>query len=206
MTADLLCLVADKNMEAAVSGLLSRPRALGIRPVAREMMVHPERDPGCFHSGVEFLRGLRSRSEHALVLLDLAWQGVPADSGPEVETQLEERLARGGMDGWAKAVVIEPELEAWVFSDSSHVQTALGWATGSTGLRDALETQGLWPAQAHKPPDPKMAMEWALRKARMPRSSSIYRQLAATVGTKKCTDRAFVRLRGLLRDWFPDGQ
>ena len=41
MTADLLCLVADKNMEAAVSGLLSRPRALGIRPIARELMVPP---------------------------------------------------------------------------------------------------------------------------------------------------------------------
>lgn len=28
---DLVCLVADKNIEAAMAGLLARPRALGIR-------------------------------------------------------------------------------------------------------------------------------------------------------------------------------
>ena len=203
MTADLLCLVADKNMEAAVSGLLSRPRALGIRPIARELMVHPERDPGCFHNGVEFLRGLRSRAEHALVLLDLAWQGVPAESASELEGQLETNLARAGMTDWARAVVIEPELEAWVFGRSRHIPTALGWPESSEGLRSALAANGLWPAEDHKPPDPKAAMEWALRRVAIPRSSSIYRQLAVKVGTKKCTDRAFVRFRTLLQNWFP---
>ena len=203
MTIDLLCLVADKNMEAAVSGLLSRPRALGIRPIARELIIHPEHDSGCFHKGVEFLRGLRSRTQHALVLLDLAWQGVPAESASELEGQLETNLARAGMKDWARVVVIEPELEAWIFGRSPHIPTALGWSESSKGLRSALTADGLWPAEDHKPPDPKAAMEWALRRAAIPRSSSIYRQLAAKVGTKKCTDRAFVRFRGLLQDWFP---
>ena len=30
---DLFCLVADKNMEAAVSSLLDRPESLGIRSI-----------------------------------------------------------------------------------------------------------------------------------------------------------------------------
>ena len=203
MTIDLLCLVADKNMEAAVSGLLSRPRALGIRPIAPELLIHPEHDPGCFHDGVEFLRGLRARADQALIVLDLAWQGVPAESASELEGQLETNLAQAGMEDWARAVVIEPELEAWVFGRSKHVPATLGWPESSEGLRSALTAGGLWPTEEHKPPDPKAAMEWALRRVAIPRSSSIYRQLAAKVGTKKCTDRAFVRFRGLLQDWFP---
>lgn len=203
MTVDLLCLVADKNMEAAVSGLLSRPRALGIRPIAPELIIHPEHDPGCFHDGVEFLRGLRSRAEHALVLLDFAWQGVPAESASELEDQLEMNLARAGMKDWARAVVIEPELEAWVFGRSRHISTELGWPAGIEELRSALTSNGLWPTEDHKPPDPKAAMEWALRRVAIPRSSSIYRQLAVKVGTKKCTDRAFVRFRQVLQQWFP---
>ena len=31
---DLVCVVADKQIRAAVSGLLERPAALGIRPIA----------------------------------------------------------------------------------------------------------------------------------------------------------------------------
>ena len=39
---DLVVLVADKNIEAVVSGLLARPEALGIRPVNYDC--NPQRD------------------------------------------------------------------------------------------------------------------------------------------------------------------
>ena len=201
--AHLLSLVADKNMAAAISGLLLRPEALGIMPVDHEVIVHPERDPGCFHHGPEFLRGMRSRARHGLVVLDHAWRGVPADSGPELESQLEDRMARAGLLDWAKAVVIEPELEAWVFSGSRHVSEQLGWAGRNPCMREWLERRGHWPSIEHKPPDPKAAMERVLRKSRTPRSSSIYRELAAKVSTKNCQDRSFVRFRQILREWFP---
>lgn len=203
MTVDLLCLVADKNMQAAISGLLARPESLGIRAIECRLETHPRRDPGCFHEGAEFLRGQRWEAEHAMVVLDHAWAGVPADSASSLEDLLEGRLGRAGIEGWAKAVVIEPELEAWVFSESVHVVRALGWTDRSPGLRQALSSESLWPDDCHKPPDPKAAMEWALRRARVPRSSSIYGDLASTVSTRNCTDRAFVRFRGLLQDWFP---
>jgi len=38
---DLVVLVADKNIEFAVKGLLSRPRALGVRPITSDFFVHP---------------------------------------------------------------------------------------------------------------------------------------------------------------------
>ena len=51
---DLVILAADKDMEHAPSGLLARPRALGIRPIAFDVFVHPEHDPGCaLRGGIE---------------------------------------------------------------------------------------------------------------------------------------------------------
>ena len=129
--------------------------------------------------------------------------GVPADTADEVERMLEARLKRDGLGDWARAVVIEPELEAWVFAGSPHVAAVLGWESRSPDLQEALADQSLWPAGAAKPDDPKKAMEWVLARARIPRSSSIYRELAQKVSTQSCTDRAFRRLRGLLQDWFP---
>ena len=43
---DLIILVADKNMEFAVRGILTRLEALGIRDITYDLYVHPERDPG----------------------------------------------------------------------------------------------------------------------------------------------------------------
>ena len=203
MTADLLCLVADRNMSAAVAGLLSRPESLGIPSIAHRLQTHPRHDPGCFHEGADFLRAQQSEAAHALIILDHDWDGAPADSGLELEDLLEGQFAQAGIDGWARAVVIEPELEAWIFSGSIHVAEALGWTSRSPGLREALASQGLWPVDCRKPPDPKEAMEWALRQVRVPRSSSIYGEVASKVSTTNCTDRAFVRFRQILQEWFP---
>ena len=42
---DLVVLVADKDMEHALKGLLGRPRALGIREIEADIRVHPRHDP-----------------------------------------------------------------------------------------------------------------------------------------------------------------
>ena len=200
---DLVCLVADRQIEATISTLLDRPRALGIRPITKEILRHPESDPGCYERPTDLLRGYRNEVERALVVLDHAWKGVPATSGPELEILIEARLSREGMAGWAVPVVIEPELETWVFSASSHVDKVLGWQGRSPALREALETHRLWKPEDPKPADPKAALEWAVRQAGKRRDTPIYRELARRVSTRRCQDRAFLRLRNLLQDWFP---
>ena len=201
---DLVCVVADRQIEATISALLDhRTHALGIRPITREMLRHPERDSGCYWRPADLLRGYRNQVKRALVILDLDWDGAPAASGAELEFQIEERLSREGMGGWAAPVVIEPELEAWVFSASPHVDRELGWQGRSPALREALETHGLWKPGEPKPADPKAALDWAVRKVGRRRDTPIYRELAQKVSTKRCRDRAFLRLGNLLRDWFP---
>ena len=201
---DLVCLVADKSMQAAVSGLLDRPHALGIRPITKEIPVHQERDPGCCHHPMKVLRAYHGSAKHALIILDHAWDGVPEETGAGLETFIEARLERDGLEGWAVPVVIEPELEAWVFSGSPHVGRVLGWTNRSPALREALEQQGLWRPEDPKPSDPKAALEWVLETAgKRPVSSAYFRDLARKVSTTGCRDRAFLRFRKLLQGWFP---
>ena len=198
---DLLVLVADKSIGAAVDGVLSRPQSLGIREVSHDTMVHPRRDSGCFFRAEELLDSEQDAYAHALVILDARWGGAPAPDGPTLERMLESRLDRYA--GWLRAVVIDPELEAWVFARSPHVARVLGWSGGTDDMRATLQREGLWPDGELKPPDPKAAMDWLLRRARIPRSSSLFRDLAGAVTLRNCSDRAFTRLRTTLREWFP---
>ena len=200
---DLVCLVADKNMEATVRGLLARVDALGIRALEFDAFVHPQRDPGCFRNAHEFLRSRRSDYRHGLVLFDRAWEGAPARSAADLEAELRARLWQVSMADWADVIVIDPELEVWVWSDSPHVERHLGWRGRNPGLQTWLRGKGLWEEGRPKPEDPKAAVEQALEAVRLPRSSSIYGKLARSVSVERCLDPGFRRFRELLQSWFP---
>ena len=199
---NLVCVVADKQIKATIEALLQRPHALGIRDVEAEVLLHPNHDPGCYDRPTDLLRGYRHRAEHALLILDLEWDGVPAESGPELEALIDDKLSQADMADWAAPLVIEPELETWVFSTSPHVSTVLGWK-GPSSIRRTLQEQNLWTAEDAKPADPKAALEYILGRTGKSRSSSLFRRLASRVGTAGCQDRAFLRLKTLLQGWFP---
>jgi hypothetical protein len=203
---DLLCLVADTNMKAVVQGLLGRPDALGTRPIDFEIIVHPRRDPGCFNEAVAFLEPIRANYRHGLVMLDRAWEGAPASTAHDLRHLLLKQLEVKGLETWADVVVLDPELEVWVFSDSPNVDVCLGWLRRQSGLRDWLQSHGLWAEGESKPKDPKQAVERALREVGKPRSSSMYRQMARDVSVKRCVDPAFQQFSTLLRHWFPANQ
>ncbi len=198
----LMCVVADKNIEAAVSALLEcRRPALGLADFSLEkIVVHPRRDPGCYHEGPEFLKGLMGTGDHrGLLVFDQAWQGNPHATAVDTEAAVRARFANLGIAGRAEVVVIEPELEAWVWSSSPHVGQVLGWDGNHATLRGWLSKRGLWPDDAPKPPDPKKAVEAVLSKQRIPQSSALYRQLARRVSLGGCQDAAFLRFREFLR-------
>lgn len=199
---DLVCLVADKNMEATITAVLERHQALGTRPIDALVLVHPQRDSACYHDPASILRGHARSARHAMVLFDRAWEGVPDRTAEQLETDVEARLRPLGAD-WARAVVIDPELEVWLFRRTPRFDDALGWRHRQPALQDRLASNGLWPLDASKPADPKRAIEWSLREARKPRSSSIYRELASTIGLKDCVDPSFHRFQTTLRGWFP---
>ena len=199
---DLVCLVADKDLEQAIGALLQRPEALDIRPPIFDVFPHPEKDPGCCHHGVDFLRPFATRYRHALLVFDFEGCGREGKTSSELEQDLETDLSRNGWDDRARVIVIEPELEVWVWSDSPEVDAILGWSGKLPGLRAWLEQEGWLEAGAAKPERPKEAMEAALREARKPRSSATFRKLAETVSFQRCQDRKFLRLKQVLQRWF----
>ncbi len=202
---DLVVLVADENMRAAVEGILGRHQVLGIRPVRSRLLVHPARDPGCLLRAADFLRPFVLSDRHAIVLFDREGCGRESDGREILEASALKRLSASGWEDRAAVVVIDPELEVWVWSDSPHVERCLGWEGRQPSLRDWIRQQGAWPSGHSKPPQPKRLVERALREVRMPRSSTIYTALATSVSVDRCQDAAFQNLRQILVGWFGGG-
>lgn len=199
---DLVVLVPDRNTEFAVKGVLTRPQALGIREISSEIFVHIGRDAGCYLGSHDFLRPMCQKFQHALVIFDRVGCGREDHPREEIEEKVGLKLAVSGWEDRAAVVVIDPELEAWVWSDSPEVVSCLGWTSDLANLRRWLSKNGWWPSSSLKPPDPKLAVEQVLRKVRKPRSSAIYEQLARCVSFQRCTDPAFLKFRHIMREWF----
>lgn len=199
---DLVLLVADKDMEFAIRGILNRHLALGIRAISADVFIHPERDPGCYLSAHDFLRSMAGKYQKSLVLFDRDGCGAEEKTREELEKEVEKKLAAAGWNGRSRVVVLDPELEIWVWSDSPHVANILGWkSTNPLMQKWLIEKKYLHEGDA-KPHAPKEAMQAVLRLARLPRSASRYQQLAEKVSLERCSDAAFMKLKATLQGWF----
>ncbi len=201
-------MVADKNMEACLHGLLGRDRwhlSIGCAPVNIDeedvIVAAGHNDPGLFARGAELLRPFAGIYQRMVVMIDADWDGSPGTQ--TIQQCISRHLTNAG---WSNdsglAVVLDPEVDAWLWTRTDHTAKCLGWATWPA-LEGPLAAAGLWTANQPKPPRPKEAAAWALRLQREPRSSLVYRRLTETVGLGRCTDPAFVSLRDALRRWFP---
>ena len=203
-TKDLVLLTADKNCEFTVRGLLSRHASLGIRVVSADIFVHPERDPGCLLKSDVFLAAFRNSHSHAIVIFDREGCGRERCNRDELETQVEAALEGRGWNGsQVAAIVLDPELEIWAWSDSPEVDQVLGWHLANPDLRTWLRAEQFLQSNSVKPSRPKEALEAALQKVRRARSSSIFRSLAETVSVERCNDSAFLKFKSTLINWFP---
>lgn len=202
---DLYVLVADLDQQQALRVLIEhRTQSLGIRRLRFEVTKHPQRDGGCYKDSPVLLQTLQSQAAHALVVLDREGSGADDKAPEDIEADLEARLAQSGWNARARAIVLDPELETWVWAQSPHVAEVLGWERRSPELRDWLIHEGFLSAGEPKPSRPKEAFRAALREARVKLSAALFGQLARRVGLEHCRDRALIRLRDTLRAWFGD--
>ena len=196
---DLFVLTADKQASFALTGAFGRPESLGIRPITWETREHSGRDGGTRTDGPDILALERRRFSHALLVLDYEGCG---DDRPcaEVEALLDARLEQT----WganAKAIVIDPELDVWIWGSSNSIETVIGW-TESKEIRTWLADHHFIFNANGKPTRPQEAIEAALRQIRLPRSASLYRQVAEKISLRNCSDLSFIRLRAQLETWF----
>ena len=189
-------------MEQTVKGLLARPESLEMAPVKFEVQRHFRRDSGCRTGAVEYLRKLQRSYRYALVLFDLDGSGSDG-SREETQREVEEGLIRSGWNERARTIVIEPELEAWVWGPSDKIPEVLGWRKEYADLRHWLCDQGLWPKESPKPPNPKKAMERTMQESRSRMSSRKFFELANAVSLRRCRDPSFNDFKRTLRTWFP---
>lgn len=203
---ELVILVADKDIELTVKGVLTRHQALGIGRLVHQQdfdcFAHPEHDPGCLRGSESFLRQFVNFYEHALVLFDREGCGKQHLSREAIEQEVESRLSLSGWNDRAAVVVLDPEIEIWVWSDSPQVDGVLGWEGRQPDLRTWLQQQNLLAPNQFKPERPKEAMQAALRQSGKPRSSALYLQMAEKVSLNRCADPAFLKLKNTLQLWF----
>jgi hypothetical protein len=200
---DLIFLVADGSMEQLVRGFFGQPmchRKLGcgrftVEPA--DIIVASRRDPEVYGLAHELLRPYVATHRRAVVMLDTAWEGSP---GPKkIQKQIASYIERE-WDEFA-VVVLDPELEAWVWQDNPNLAAALGCPPD---FRQILARSGHWPVGRTKPADPKDALEHLRLHYRADRSKAVFHRVASRVSVKNCVDPAFQQLRDTLRDWFPE--
>lgn len=199
---DLIVLVPDNDVKYGIDSLLCRLESLNIRPISFEIFVHPEHDPGVYHKATDILRPLAKLYSYALVLFDHEGSGQEKIPNSQLAMKLKDHIEKNGWLNRVAVVIFDPELEAWVWTDSIHTANALGWDNFSL-LKDWLIDKGYWQKEYIKPKRPKEALESSLREKRIPRSSSIYKDIAQKVSLEKCQDQSFKKFKQILTEWFP---
>lgn len=133
------------------------------------------------------------------MVLDAAWQGSPGAA--EIEKKLAARLERSGWrsDRFA-VVVIDPELEVWLWSDPRALQAAIPNEVDGK-LRQNLDQHIAEFARSVL--DPKERLENLRRSLKIPASAAQFRRFAERARIDRCADLAFGRVRDALRCWFP---
>lgn len=202
---DLLALTADAQMQQTVTTLLRyRRQSLGIRQIDADVVRHPRKDPGCRGNAGALINSKRNLYRKAMVIFDYDGCGERQRAAPELEIALEQEYAGAG---WGQDriafLVIEPELEAWLFGGSdAHLQNAVSWPRPDS-IREWLQAQGYLQLGQGKPSDPKAAIEAVLTQSRIPLSSELFEAQARRASLARCQDRAFQKFRSTLQRWFP---
>ena len=201
---DLIVLVPDADMEFAIRSVLRRADALKTRPIKFDVHRHLQRDAGCRSDCHNYLRLYLDDYQHAVVLFDHEGSGEETLARGRLERKVEDILGRNGWNDRAAVVVIDPELEAWVWSDSPVVDEVLGWRGRTPPLRKWIRSQAefSWSKTAGKPGRPKEALDAALRLAGKQHSPSVFEDLGARVSVDRCVDRAFGKPKKVLTRWF----
>ena len=197
---DLVVLVADKNMQFALKGALLRPQALGIRPITHAFRAHMGRDGGVRSTGASVLASEQGRFRHALMLLDFEGCGQEDVDPLTLEAQLDQALQPVWAER-AKAIVISPEVDAWVWGSDNVLREVFVWPHTSQ-IRDWLRERGFGFDATGKPQRPKEALDAMRPVHKQARSSALYEQITSRISLARCTDPAFLRLRAQLQIWF----
>lgn len=198
---DLLLLVPDKNTQFALKGALPRHASLGIRPITFDFLVHSGRDGGVRTTGAAVAALKRRQFRHLMMIFDHEGCGAENISAADLTNELERTLA-ASWGNEARVIVIEPEVDVWMWGGDNLLSQLLKW-NDERSIREWLREKGYEFDHNDKPLRPKESLEELLKRQSEPRSSSLYERIATRLSLARCKDPAFVRLHKILQFWFP---
>lgn len=202
---DLFVLVADKRMQDTLSVVLKRHASIGMRRIDFDIQRTLGHDSDSYRHSSSFLKFRRNDYQHALTIFDYEGCGAEERKNRMLPLEIEQQLNSELSEVWgdrAKAIAIVPELEKWIWSQSPHFTSSLGWK-GELDVWTWVQQNNFTLDGNGKPDRPKEALKAALLKTRIPMSTSIYKAIAEKVSLKNCQDAAFNRMLNYLRNWFP---
>ena len=234
----LLLFVADSECAGTLRGFFERPKfhtSLGCGPIEvdgvvfnpeQDIRVHPGHDPGMWTDPHTVLQAEHKNFQHAFIILDAAWDGAPPAEQivSDIEGLVQARAS------WERSrfevILIQPELEAWIWQRNPHVAEAFEFTGCDAELWTFLASQALrldkerkkhrfvpanplaqlppaWPTNQAKPENPKGLVEALAHLCQSGPTSGIFNEISSTISVRGCKDLAFLRLRDTLRRWFP---
>jgi hypothetical protein len=148
-----------------------------------------------------------------MIVRDLHGSGWESRGAQALEISLKEGMVGSG---WPEdrccAIVVEPEIEAWLRFDSTHLhhlvreraRKKLEWDDLLLKpLIDEIIKSNGGVGAGGKPLHPKEVFEDVLKYFGIQRSNALYGQLARAESLKGCVVPSFQRLTGVLKLWFP---
>jgi hypothetical protein len=204
MKRDLIIVAADRAAQVMLIELLNRlPPALGLREFSWQVLVHENRDPGCYTKGVDKLDLSAKDFEHCILIFDHEGCGAEHKSPTEIQSELEQKLTNGLWPNRNAVIVIDPELENWVWTNSIHTSAAMGWGSDRDGLKSWLIAKDWLGPNDEKPKRPKEAMEASHKfKVKAPITSDTFATIAAKASFKSCTSPSFLKFKSTITTWF----
>lgn len=173
----------------------------------RDFLKIPGRnDQAVWKSAHAYLAPFRDAYERAVIVLDEHF-----DPSPGAEQLRGDIAASMIASGWTKdrfeVIVVEPMLEAWLWTDSDHVAAAFGM-DNYTSLRARLIQENLWETGQPKPraTELKRACSRACALGGSKSSRATFANVFRVVSSRalnRCIEPGFNLLREALRTWFP---
>lgn len=211
---DVIFHLADGHMEKGLRAFFGRSdwhHALGcarfeIDPQSETDLyrVPGHTDGGIWKHAHENLQVFKDRYHHAVVLLDADF-----DPHPGVEVLVKD-ISNGMIkSGWEEnrfsVIVIEPELESWLWAPNKNIAQAFGHSDFNE-LRKLLETEQLWNPGEPKPHDLKGARDLAAKLGGKKTGGPIFKNAFEAISRRaldRCIEPGFIKLRAAMSEWFP---
>jgi hypothetical protein len=200
---DLLAIVEGKDDAAVLRAVLIRPRDLGIRSIT----FHTEqRASGMIARGPELAREQRREFRYVLCLWDHQGSGQEAKPPSRVQGEVQARLNRNTLKGCSKALVIDPELEVWLWQDLAAIAQVLGVEDSALQGWLAEWRDEQFPTLTVEEVllrQPKEAFEQVIRRAGLKPAAALRERVAAAADLHQwAQESSFRLLRRTLRRWF----